>query len=236
VLLVLVVPLFLALGRPISLVIAMFPRAGARLETMIRTRPARILTFPAITTFALVGVPFVMYFTSWYTAVFHSAAIRELTFLALMAPGFAFFWTLLRVDPVPKEYSYAVSMWITGAEVIGDAILGLAVIADNGVIGDAWYRALHVPWGSTLKTDQVIGGGVLWVLGDVVGLPFLAAQLIQLMREDETEAVRIDAELDAKDAQKAKASVAAGAEEPASDRPWWEQDDRFTDRFKSADQ
>jgi len=30
--------------------------------------------------------------------VFHSAAVRELTFLALMAPGFAFFWTLLRVD------------------------------------------------------------------------------------------------------------------------------------------
>ncbi|MGH3420221.1 MAG: cytochrome c oxidase assembly protein, partial [Streptosporangiaceae bacterium] len=67
VLLVLVVPLFLALGRPISLFIAVFPRAGARLERMIRIRPARILTFPAITTFALVGVPFVMYFTSWYT-------------------------------------------------------------------------------------------------------------------------------------------------------------------------
>ena len=99
VLLVLVVPLFLALGRPISLVIAVFPRAGARLEATIRSRPARIFTFPAITTFALVGVPFVMYFTSWYSAVFHSAAVRELTFLALMAPGFAFFWTLLRVDP-----------------------------------------------------------------------------------------------------------------------------------------
>jgi hypothetical protein len=90
VLLVLVVPLFLALGRPISLVIAVFPRAGACLEAIIRSRPARILTFPAITTFALVGVPFVMYFTAWYSAVFHSTAVRELTFGALMAPGFAF--------------------------------------------------------------------------------------------------------------------------------------------------
>src|SRR4029077_6523570 len=82
VLLVLVVPLFLALGRPISLVIAVFPRVGARLEAIIRSRPARIFTFPAITTFALVGVPFAMYFTPWYSAVFHSAAVRELTFLA----------------------------------------------------------------------------------------------------------------------------------------------------------
>ena len=40
VLLVLVVPLFLTLGRPISLAIAVFPRAGARLEAAIRSRPA----------------------------------------------------------------------------------------------------------------------------------------------------------------------------------------------------
>ena len=118
VLLVLVVPLFLALGRPLTLFAAVFPRAGARLEAVIRCRPARILTFPAITTFALVAVPFVMYFTSWYTAVFHSTTVRELTYLVLMVPGFVFFWTLLRVDPVPKQYAYAVSMWITGAAVI----------------------------------------------------------------------------------------------------------------------
>jgi cytochrome c oxidase assembly factor CtaG len=233
VLLVLVVPLFLALGRPISLVIAVWPRPGARLEAMIRSRPARVLTFPAITTFALVGVPFAMYFTSWYTAVFLSVAVRELTFLALMLPGFAFFWTLLRVDPVPKEYSYAVSMWITAAEVIGDAFLGIAVIASQTLIGAAWYHALARPWGPTLQTDQVLGGGVLWVLGDLVGLPFLAAQLIQLMREDESDAARIDAELDARDTAVPVPADGVPAEgKPGPEKPWWEDDPRFTRRFK----
>jgi cytochrome c oxidase assembly factor CtaG len=235
VLLVLVVPLFLAMGRPISLAIAALPRAGQRIEAAIASRVAKVLLFPAVTTFALVVVPFVMYFSPWYTASFHSTAVRVLTYLALMTPGFAFFWTLLRVDPVPRRYSYAVSMWITGAEVIGDAILGLAIIADNGLIGAAWYHTLNRPWGPTLRTDQVIGGGVLWVLGDVVGLPFLAAQLIQLMREDESEAVKIDAELDAIDAAKEIVASAAGAEPPA-DRPWWESDSRFTDRFKPTGQ
>ena len=245
VLLVLVVPLFLALGRPITLAIAVFPRAGRRLEAIISSRLARILTFPAITPFVLVAVPFVMYFTSWYTAVFHSITVRELTFLALMAPGFVFFWTLLRVDPVPKKYSYGVSMWITGAEVIGDAFLGIAVIADQNLLGASYYHALAWPWGPTLQTDQVIGGGVLWILGDLVGLPFLAAQLIQLMREDESDAARIDAELDAQ-AQQARQAVGTasrsvltpGPQAPppgdASDttKPWWEDDPRFTDRFK----
>ncbi len=201
VLLVLVVPLFLALGRPITLASTVFPRAGARLEAGIRSPVSRVLTFPAITALALVGVPFVMYFTSWYTAVFDSTTVRQLTYLALMAVGFVFFWTLLRVDPVPKEYSYGVSMWITGAEVIGDAFFGIAVIAYQGLIGGAYYEALGRPWGPSLRTDQVIGGGVLWILGDLVGLPFLAAQLIQFMREDESDAARIDAELDARQAE-----------------------------------
>jgi cytochrome c oxidase assembly factor CtaG len=201
VLLVLVVPLFLALGRPLTLFATVFPRAGARLEAVIRCRPARILTFPAITTFALVAVPFVMYFTSWYTAAFHSTTARELTYLVLMVPGLVFFWTLLRVDPVPKQYAYAVSMWITGAAVIGDAFFGIAVIADQNLIGAAYFHALARPWGPTLATDQVIAGGVLWILGDLVGLPFLAAQLIHMMREDESDAARIDAELDAHQAQ-----------------------------------
>jgi cytochrome c oxidase assembly factor CtaG len=246
VLLVLLVPLFLALGRPITLACRVFPRAGARIETVIRSRPARMLTFPAITTFALVGVPFVMYFTSWYTHVFSSGTVRELTYLALMTPGYLFFWTLLRVDPVPKEYPYAVTMWITGAEVIGDAFFGIAVIADQTLLGAAYYHSLALSWGPSLATDQVLGGGVLWILGDLVGLPFLAVQLIHLMREDESEATRIDAELDAKQSQPARSAAPAAAsthatslapddEQNRSDEDpqlWWQTDDRFTSRFK----
>lgn len=237
VLLVLVVPLFLALGRPLTLFGAVFPRAGARLEAVIRCRPVRTLTFPAITTFALVAVPFVMYFTSWYTAAFHSTTVRELTYLVLMVPGFVFFWTLLRVDPVPKQYAYAVSMWITGAAVIGDAFFGIAVIADQNLIGTAYFHALARPWGPTLATDQVIAGGVLWVLGDLVGLPFLAAQLIHMMREDESDAARIDAELDAQQAQAQPSAPGEPAkpqepQEPQGSKLWWEDDPRITGRFK----
>ena len=85
---------------------------------------------------------------------------------------------------------------------------------------------------------------MLWVLGDLVGLPFLAAQLIQLMREDESDAARIDADLDARDALQAATATtgttgttgtASPAPEPAAgqaEKPWWEDDPRFTSRFK----
>jgi cytochrome c oxidase assembly factor CtaG len=234
ILLVLVVPLFIALGRPLSLIIATVPRLGPRLEAAIGSRTARVLTFPLITTFVLVLTPFLVYFTSWYAAGFRSGLVAQVTHLALMAPGFVFFWTLLRVDPVPRAYPYVVALWITAAEVIGDAVLGLAVIADTNLIAGPYYHALARPWGPSLATSQVLGGGVLWILGDVVGLPFLAAQLIQMIREDEAEAIVADAELDAAAAVQTEAAQ-TDAVQTATQRPWWETDRRFADRFRAVD-
>jgi cytochrome c oxidase assembly factor CtaG len=223
VLLLLVVPLFLAMGGPLSLTMAALPRTAPRIEAMLHSRAARALTFPAVTALVLVVTPFVFYFTSWYAAGLHSAAAAEVTHLVLILPGLVFFWTLLRVDPVPTAYPYLVSLWVTGAEVVGDAILGLAVLADQQLIAGGYYHALGRPWGPSLRTDQVLGGGVLWILGDLVGLPFLAAQFIQMLREDDREAARVDAELD--DAE--PAGVPA-----QGDRPWWESDPRFAGRFR----
>jgi cytochrome c oxidase assembly factor CtaG len=228
ILLLLAAPLFLALGRPLTLAIAALPGLGPRIEAAIGGRVARILTFPAITTLVLVVMPFVLYFSPWYAAGFHSTLVRELTYLAVMSPGLVFFWTLLRVDPVPRRYPYLVTLWVTGAEVVGDAVLGLAVIADQSLIAGGYYHALARPWGPSLSTDQVLGGGALWILGDVVGLPFLAAQLIQMIREDEADAAVIDAELDARDA-------ATGGGSDAPDQPWWESDPRFAGRFRPVD-
>src|ERR1700722_7295180 len=250
VLLVLVSPLFLAMGKPLTLLIEAYPAAGRRAGAVIRSRVAKVVTFPAITTVALIAVPMSMYFTSWYTAFFHSGTVRELTYLILMVPGLAFFWTLLRIDPVPKEYPYGVGMWIAAAEVVGDAFFGIAVIADQTILGAAHYHAVGYPYGQSLATGQVLGGGIIWILGDFVGLPFLAVQLIQMMRADKQEADEIDAELDARDATRAAAlaarpaapeaasgetplpvsPVAAEADEATDDdRPWWETDSQLTD-------
>jgi hypothetical protein len=140
-------------------------------------------------------------------------------------------------------------------EVIGDAILGVAVISDSHLIGGQYYRALATPWGPSLRFDQMLGGATLWVLGDLVGIPFLVAALIYMIREDETEAAEVDAELDARDAASAAATATAAAASagpapstsaeganpagrpagPPADRPWWESDPRFTGRFSPAE-
>lgn len=246
VLLVLGVPLFFMLGRPLSLAIAAAPGLGSRVEAAVTGRIARFLTFPAVTALVLVLTPFVLYFSPWFGTGFHSQVVRELTYLVLVLPGLVFFWTLLRIDPVPREYPYLVALWVTAAEVVGDAALGLAVIADHTLIAGGYYHALARPWGPSLAADQVIGGGALWVLGDVIGLPFLAAVLIAMIREDESDARVIDAELDAVEAagagtaaaDSANAGVTDSAKVGAADgqpRLWWQDDPRFAGRFAPVD-
>ena len=53
------------------------------------------------------------------------------------------------------------------------------------------------------------------------------------MREDESDATAIDADLDARDAER-QAAAAAREGEPGEGgtKPWWEDDPRFTSRFK----
>jgi hypothetical protein len=72
------------------------------------------------------------------------------------------------------------------------------------------------------------------VLGDMVGLPFLVAQLIQMIREDEDDAKVIDAELDAAEAVAEAEAVVAGRTGEAGPSPWWEADPRFAGRFESV--
>lgn len=237
VVLLLAVPLFIMLGRPLSLVIAAAPRLGPAVQAAVTGRVARLLTFPAITGLVLVLTPFVLYYSPWYAAGFHSFAARELTSLVLVLPGMVFFWTLLRVDPVPRQYPYLVALWVTAAEVVGDAALGLSVIVDRNLIAGGYYHSLARPWGPTLAADQVLGGGALWILGDLVGLPFLAAVLIAMIREDETEAKVIDAELDQAELDQAELDKArldrAGELSPGEEdaQPWWVADPRFASRF-----
>jgi cytochrome c oxidase assembly factor CtaG len=257
VLLLLGVPLFVMLGRPFSLAIASLPRLGPRIAAVITGRAARVATFPAITALVLVLTPFVLYFSPWFAAGFDNLAVRELTYLALVVPGLIFFWTLLRVDPVPRAYPYLVALWVTAAEVVGDAALGLAVIADRTLIAGSHYHHVAWPWGPSLASDQVIGGGALWVIGDIIGLPFLAAVLIAMIREDESEARIVDAQLDAGEARlsadqavrqdrqepagpEAVAAAPSGSATPSSSPAgesglWWENDPRFANRFAPVD-
>lgn len=234
VVLLMVTPLFLALGMPVTLLMRALPApAAARARRVGHGFVARLVTFPAFISIALLGTPFVLFFSPLFDVVLRGGVVDTLVHFWLVGVGWAYYWTRLQVDPVPRAYPVLVSMWITFAEVIFDGGLGLLLMFGSTIIGLEHYQAVR-DWGPSPRADQASGGTAFWILGDLSGLPFLGALFRKMIRDDERQSAEIDRELDARDAAAAEARKAAapaqatGGPEPEPDdgmqRPWWETD------------
>ncbi|SDG73084.1 cytochrome c oxidase assembly protein [Pseudonocardia oroxyli] len=238
ILLLMVVPMLLAAAAPLTLLAATMP-AGARrwCSRVLHSRPAVWATLPPVVSLVLVVPILVLYLSPLYEQTLRSAAVSAAAGTALVLSGFVYFWTRFRIDPVPRAGSHLVTLAITIVEMIGDAVLGLVVWL-GPLIAVGFYAALGRQWGPDLRTDQVLGAGVLWAGGDVVGLPFIGVVVARMAREDEAHGRRVDAELD-------RASAAADAESDAESdnesdngseavpsRLWWEDDPQLADRFR----
>lgn len=226
VVLLMVTPLLLALGAPFTLLLSTLPGAP-RLRAIGHSRAARALTFPLVITTLLIVPPFLIYLTPVYELCLRNSAVDSLVRLVLIGCGFVYFWTRLRVDPTPREDHHLVSFGISLTEVIVDAALGL-VLWLGPLRAAGYYQALGRIWGPDLRTDQIIGAGVLWIGGDLAGLPFVGALMRRWMHDDQRQAERIDRELDAR--EEAARSTGEPADSPGG--LWWENDPVLAERFR----
>lgn len=230
--LLMVVPLCLAMSSPVALATDSLSERGVeRLRQVMASRWARVLTYPASASVLLIGTPWLLYFTGWYPAVLENAVVDHVTRLVLLTVGFVYFYSRLQLDPVPRKYPHMVSVVITFVEVIFDAALGLVLWLSPHLVADAYYTALGRHWGPSPRTDQIVGAGVLWLVGDLAGLPFLGALMNRMSKDDAAEAEEIDRKLDEQDLARATAE-AVGDTEAARTRLWWEDDPVLAERFR----
>lgn len=230
VLVLMVVPFCLALGMPVTVARESWPAARSVIDRWLGTRAARVIASPAVTSAGVIVTPWLIYLTGWYPAMLRSDAVDTVTRLLLVLCGFGYFYARLQIDPVPRRYPQSLSLLVTLGETLGDGILGV-VMWQGGLLAASYYEALHRTWGPSLRTDQTIGAGVFWVLGDVIGLPFLLV-LFDRFRTDEGRRAEIaDAELDAAQRESTR-STAAGTESDQPSGLWWENNPELRERFR----
>lgn len=230
-LLLYVVPFLIAQAKPVTVLRDAVGLAGRdRIDRLLATRFARVLVHPATTSVAMLATPWLLYLTPWYTAALQAEWIGAPTRTLLVALGFCYFYARLQEDPVPHRYPQSISLLISVAEALGDGVLGL-VIWQGPLIGAAYYAGLQRSWGPDPRLDQTIGAGVLWILGDLVGWPFVLLLMRAMSRDEKAHAVAVDAELDEAEARSAQ-SAGAENETPAPSGLWWENDPQLRERFR----
>jgi cytochrome c oxidase assembly factor CtaG len=224
VLLLFVVPFGLASGRPVTVAHGGSSEVGrARIDRMLASRPARVLTHPATTSLLMLATPWLLYLTTWYPAVLENRAVDQITQLVLVIVGFLYFYSRLQADPVPRKYPQMISMVISVAETLGDGLLGI-VLWLGPAIAEQYYTNLGRAWGPSRETDQIIGAGILWVLGDILGVPFLLAVMRAFANDEQAAAREVDSALDA--------AAPAERDQAAPAKLWWEDDPQLRDRFR----
>ena len=144
-----VVPLFCALGAPVTLALRTLPRRPRGwLLAVLHSRVAKVLTFAPLTFALYVLSPWALYFTGWYDATLHSPALHELMHVHLVLIGALFFTPILGIDPVPGRVSYPFRMLLLILTLPFHAFLGVTIMSQQKLIGGDWYPSLHasMPW------------------------------------------------------------------------------------------
>ena len=231
--LLMLAPLCLAMGSPVSLALQTLSEKGVnRLRKVLASKVLRVISFPASGSVLLIATPWIFYFTGWYPAVLANGVIDAVSRLALLIVGFVYFYSRLQLDPVPHKYPHLISVVITFVEVIFDAALGLVLWLSPHIVAHDYYQALGRNWGPSLRNDQIIGAGILWIAGDAAGLPFLGALMRRMAVDDDQEAAEIDRELDEQEA--ALDTPAADGEPAPATALWWENDPVLAERMRRS--
>jgi len=219
-LLLFVVPFFLAMGRPVTLLHAAMRSVGRnRLDRLLATPAARLLAHPATTSAAMLATPWLLYLTPWYVAALKHPALMTATAALLLLVGFGYFYARLQTDPVPRRYSQLISLVISIVESIGDGLLGIVLWLGPLIAAD-YYTHIGRQWGPSLRVDQSIGAGILWIVGDVLGVPFIIVLMRAFAADERVHADAIDAELES------PAEVSG-----APPGLWWENDPQLSERM-----
>jgi cytochrome c oxidase assembly factor CtaG len=210
-----VVPLFMALGAPVTLALRTLP-SGPRsmLLKVLHSKVAAVLTFPPLTLALYVLSPWVLYFSGWYAASLNSDFVHEMMHVHLVLVGSLFFWPLVGIDPIPGRVGYPFRLLMIFLTLPFHAFLGVTIMSQTTLLGGDHYLGLHtaMPWLPAPIDDQHLAGGILWSAGDLIGLLLFTVLFVQWVRSSMKEAEREDRRLDRLERQ------AGGGASNAADR------------------
>lgn len=191
------VPLFLALGAPVTLALRTLPPRPRRwLLGVLHSRVAKVLSFPPLTFLLFVISPWALYFTEWYEASLRSTYVHEMMHVHLVLVGALFFWPLVGHDPVPGRVAYPFRLLLIFLTLPFHAFLGTTIMDQEKLLAGDWYTALPMAWLPDPAEDQHLAGAILWGSGDLIALLFFGVLFVQWVRSSMKEAQREDRRLD----------------------------------------
>ncbi len=198
-LLTMMVPISIVLAAPVTLIMrAVQPRhdgsMGGRewVLGIVHSRWVSIVGHPLIATTVFALSLIVFYYStllSWATTT-HLG--HEWMVVHFLVGGYLFIQALIGIDPTPHRTPYPVRFILLMGTMVFHAFFGLSLMMGESLLIPEWYGAMGRTWGDDPLTDQQVGGGIAWGVGEVPTLVLSAMVALSWVRSDSREQKRGD--------------------------------------------
>jgi cytochrome c oxidase assembly factor CtaG/putative copper export protein len=201
------VPILLALGGPVSLALRALPTAGRDdppgmrewLLAALHSRLSRFLTNPVVATVLFIAGFYGLYLGGLFDAAVGSHMGHVAMNVHFLVSGYLFYWVVIGVDPTPRPIPPLAKVGVVFASLPLHAFFGVLLMGMPNVLGESFYRSLHLSWHTDLLGDQRLGGGIAWAAGEIPLVVVMIALLVQWTRSDQRTARRLDRAADRDD-------------------------------------
>ncbi|HWF71204.1 MAG TPA: cytochrome c oxidase assembly protein [Mycobacterium sp.] len=199
-LLSMLVPILLVLGGPVGLALRALPAAGGGdppgmrewLLAALHSRVSMFLTNPVVATALFVAGFYGLYLGGLFDAAVGSHIGHVVMNLHFLISGYLFYWVVIGVDPTPRPIPPLAKVGVVFASLPLHAFFAIILMSMQQVLGDSFYRSLHLSWHTDLMGDQHLGGGMAWAAGEIPLAVVMIALLVQWSRSDQRTARRLD--------------------------------------------
>ncbi|MFD1827969.1 cytochrome c oxidase assembly protein [Mumia zhuanghuii] len=195
-----VAPILLILGAPVTLALRTLPGPRGKgdvsprqmLVSLLHSRFVSVVTHPLFATAIFVGSLYGLYFTPIFETAMESHVGHGLMELHFLAAGSLFYYVIIGIDPSPRRIAPLWRFVILLVTIPFHAFFSITLMAMTSVIASGYYNQLERPYATDLLSDQYLGGGIAWAMGEVPLVLVMGALFVQWFRSDSRDAVRHD--------------------------------------------
>jgi len=198
-LLVMVVPLPLVLGAPITMLMR-----GTKARTdgsvglrewvlwLVHTPYLRFFAHPIVASVNFAGSLVVFYYSGIMYYALDTHIGHELMIAHFLGAGYLFAQALIGIDPGVKRPVFPMRLVMLLVTMAFHAFFGISIMSSNVLIAGDWFGNVGAGWGYTAIDDQQLGGSIAWGIGEFPTLFIAIMVCVQWAKSSDREAKRID--------------------------------------------
>lgn len=204
--LTMIIPVFLVLGSPITLLLrALEPRRdGTRgprewILRLVHSTWGKVVTHPIFAGVNFAASIVLFYFTPLLGLTLRTHVGHEFMMAHFLFTGYMFALVLVGQDPIPYRPAHFMRLVLLIATMVYHAFVGVTIMGMDTLLEASWFGNMGRDWGPTAIEDQQIGGALMWGIGELPTALLAVVVAVQWAIAGRRENRRVDREADRTD-------------------------------------